>query len=213
MNPATDGLATIDLPRSLDEVTAAWLSRALSVRFPGTVVARADEGDTIRGMATKIQLHLTYADGGNPADLPASMWLKTGFEKHSARSAELYAAEVNFFRVVAPAVPTNAPRHAAQTRIQPRRTKPNFQLFNTIDKTTERAKDMEVRGFRPLPGALPSSNADYAYSQRRRDPDRPNAARPGVLAVSDRHHLVGDKLSPRGGEPPEAPRNTWPHPD
>ncbi|WP_188110710.1 phosphotransferase [Aeromicrobium ginsengisoli] len=107
MTSPTDAVATIDLPRSLEDVTVPWMSEALSARFPGTVVASMTEGSTIRGMATKIQLHLTYAD--NPHGLPPSMWLKTGFEKHSERSAELYAAEVNFFRVVAPAVPTNSP--------------------------------------------------------------------------------------------------------
>jgi hypothetical protein len=58
-------------------------------------------------MATKVQFHLDYA--ANPHQLPASMWLKSGFEAHSERSAELYAAEVNFFRDVAPRIPTNAP--------------------------------------------------------------------------------------------------------
>jgi hypothetical protein len=43
--------------------------------------------------------------------------------------------------------------------------------------------------------------------------DGAHQARPGVLAVSDCHHLVGDKLSPSGGESPEAARNTWPHSD
>lgn len=101
----------IDLtfPWSLDELTPQWLSRALSVKYPGTEVLEARRGTIIAGMATKVQFHLTYNDAGAAHGLPPSVWVKTGFESHSERSAELYAAEVNFFRDVAPVAGIGVP--------------------------------------------------------------------------------------------------------
>jgi len=97
-----------DALRTLEEVDAAWFTSALEARYPGVVVASVTPGTTIRGMATKAQFHLTYA--GRDRDLPASMWLKAGFEAHSEASAPLYAAEVNFYRDLAPRLEINCPK-------------------------------------------------------------------------------------------------------
>ena len=99
----------VKLPRSLAEVSAAWFSVALSQRYPGTDVASLARDTVINGMATKARYLLRYSRAGNPHGLPGSLWLKSGFEAHSARSAQLYAAEVNFFRDIAPVAAINAP--------------------------------------------------------------------------------------------------------
>lgn len=94
---------------SLDAVTPEWLTAALAQRYPGTKVESFETGTIIRGMATKAQLFLTYADGA-PAGLPPSMWLKCGFEAHSERSVPLYRAEVQFYHDLAGAIPINCAR-------------------------------------------------------------------------------------------------------
>lgn len=45
------------LPRTIEEVTAQWVSEALSIRFPGTVVTDLTIGTIISGTATH------FADG------------------------------------------------------------------------------------------------------------------------------------------------------
>lgn len=100
---------TVTLPRSLADVSPAWFSAALSQRYPGTRVTGLTPGTVINGMATKARYLLRYNAAGDAHGLPGSMWLKSGFEAHSARSAQLYAAEVNFFRDIAPAAGINTP--------------------------------------------------------------------------------------------------------
>ena len=101
---------TLDLPTSLNEVDAEWIGRALSVRFPGTTVQDARIGTVINGMATKAQYTLAYDESAGSVGLPKSLWLKSGFEAHSERSAELYGAEVGFFRDIAPKLGGTLPR-------------------------------------------------------------------------------------------------------
>ncbi|KAA9156777.1 phosphotransferase [Amycolatopsis acidicola] len=96
-------------PRSLREVTPDWLSGALAQRYPGTRVTSVVQDKVINGMATKVRLRLTYDDAGQAHKLPDTMWLKTGFESHSERSALLYASEVNFFAEIAPLANANLP--------------------------------------------------------------------------------------------------------
>ncbi|WP_067668389.1 phosphotransferase [Nocardia miyunensis] len=134
-------------PRALDEVTPDWLSAALAGRHPGVRVLTATQDKVISGMATKVRLRLTYNDIGCAAKLPDTMWLKTGFESHSERSALLYAAEVNFFREIAPLVAANLPA----------------TYFEAIDPATGNGvlllEDLEQRGVRfghPLEPVTPA---------------------------------------------------------
>lgn len=89
---------------ALEDLDTAWLEQALSARFPGVRVRGFRFGTVIRGMATKAQLLIDYE---TPAGAPDAMWLKGGFEAHSARSVPLYAAETRFYRDVAPHLPIN----------------------------------------------------------------------------------------------------------
>jgi hypothetical protein len=96
-------------PKSLADVSASWLGHALSCKYPGTQVIGLERGVVIGGMATKAQYFLRYNDVGLRHGLPPSLFLKTGFEVHSARAVPLYAAEVNFFRDIAPLKPLRCP--------------------------------------------------------------------------------------------------------
>ena len=57
------------LPLTLDDVTAAWLTDALSARYPDVEVRGVEIGDVIWGTATKVRLLLQYNDAGQAAGL------------------------------------------------------------------------------------------------------------------------------------------------
>lgn len=94
-------------PHALAEVTPAWLSAALSVRYPGTNVAHMALGKVIGGMATKARLQLDY--GSNPAGLPATLWVKSGWGAHTDEFLSMCGLEAQFFRDLAPTLPINCP--------------------------------------------------------------------------------------------------------
>jgi len=99
----------IELPVALEDISAAWASEALAVRTPGVEVRSLDIGTVLHGSATKVRLLLDYNAAGHAAGLPATMFLKGGFEEHSALVAGGYASEVQFYRDVAPQLPVNVP--------------------------------------------------------------------------------------------------------
>src|SRR5215813_1364037 len=59
MNNQTSHAATV--PRSVHDITASWLTEALSVRFPGIVVTRIVDRQVIWGTATKVLVEVEYA--------------------------------------------------------------------------------------------------------------------------------------------------------
>jgi hypothetical protein len=137
-------------PRSLDEITAAWLSDALSGPYLGTRVLRAALGTEIRGMATKAQYHLTYdTSRGAPAG-PASLWVKGGFEAHSGAQPKALVNEVNFFRDLRPRLDIRCP----------------VSYFQVIDLETGNGivllEDLETRQARFGQAAVSLSAADAA---------------------------------------------------
>lgn len=104
-----DATAFHPFPRSLDDIDAAWLTTALSARYPGTVVDGFSHGTIIRGMATKVQFHLAYNEAGDRHGLPPSAWIKTGFDAADEALMAHSATEVHFFRDLAPHLPVNLP--------------------------------------------------------------------------------------------------------
>lgn len=68
------------LPLKTEDVTAKWLSAALSSRYPGVEVTSLQVGNVIRGTATKMQVLLAYNDAGRAHGLPPTMVLKGGFD-------------------------------------------------------------------------------------------------------------------------------------
>lgn len=102
--------AALKFPRSLDDITAGWLTSVLGEKYPGTVVEDLRFGTIIRGMATKAQLFLTYNDAGRAHRLPPSAWIKSGFDASSAELMSHSTAEVHFFRDVAPGLSINLPQ-------------------------------------------------------------------------------------------------------
>jgi hypothetical protein len=103
-------IETMAFPRSVEDISAAWLTSALARDYPGTRVESLTFGTIIRGMATKAQLHLTYNDAGVALGLPASAWIKSGFDATNADLMSHSVAEVAFFRDIAPELSVNLPQ-------------------------------------------------------------------------------------------------------
>jgi Phosphotransferase enzyme family len=108
----------MELPNSLESLNAATLTKALSARFPGTVVTHVVHGTVIHGTATKVRLLLEYNDAGHVHGLPATLWYKGGLEAHSLSEPmkAIYAAEAAFYRDVAPMLSMTLPKcYSVQT--------------------------------------------------------------------------------------------------
>ncbi|MGE4607717.1 MAG: phosphotransferase [Myxococcota bacterium] len=94
------------LPESVDEITAGWLTSALIVRHPGTLVAEATQTWVIRGSGTKIALELVYES--DPAGLPTSLIVKAALEEHGIPVS--IRPEAFFYDIVCPQISVSTPR-------------------------------------------------------------------------------------------------------
>ncbi len=98
------------LPRSAEGLTAQWVTEALQQHYPGVVVTRVEQGRTVGGTATKIQLMLEYNEAGQAAGLPPSLYAKGGFDWHEVAFSASYIAEAIFYADWAPQITANIPR-------------------------------------------------------------------------------------------------------
>jgi hypothetical protein len=85
------------LPVRVEELTAEWLTGALSSRYPETVVTDVYIGTIIAGTATKVRLLLSYNDAGHRHRLPPTMWIKGGFIRHEYTFDQSFVNEAKFF--------------------------------------------------------------------------------------------------------------------
>jgi len=83
------------LPRTVEHLTAAWMTAALGERFPGVEVSAVETKEVIWGTATKVRLHLSYAVGGRPAELPEAVCVKGGFDERISGFAVESAYDAN----------------------------------------------------------------------------------------------------------------------
>lgn len=94
----------LSLPHNVDQITAEWLTAALSERHPGTRVASLDIESVIWGTATKVFVEVGYASkpSGGP---PAHLCVKGGFDPDMRQIAGVgYQVEARFYSDVAPAL-------------------------------------------------------------------------------------------------------------
>jgi Phosphotransferase enzyme family len=107
----TIGATRMPLPLTLDEVTPAWLTEALSTRFPGVEIVAAVRDAERAGTSTSARFTLTYAPGSAQTDPPATVYVKGGFDAVMRR--RVWAAliqEARFYAEFADDVPINIPR-------------------------------------------------------------------------------------------------------
>ena len=100
MQPAQS--APLTLPATLEQITAEWLSAALSTRFPGVVVRSVYFGTRIEGTGMKVRLLLDYNDAGHAAKLPPTMWIKGALHDYGKNIRAAFEREALFYNDVAP---------------------------------------------------------------------------------------------------------------
>lgn len=101
----------VRLPLSLDEIDAEWLTFALGTRFSGVEVAALKRDAERAGTSTSARFHIDYASDGGHSDIPASIYIKGGFDPVMRR--RVWAAlimEARFYAELAPYVPAHIPK-------------------------------------------------------------------------------------------------------
>jgi len=99
------------LPLTLDEVSASWLTAALARRFPGARIGAVTRADERAGTSTSARFLLEYEEDGGNEELPASVYVKGGFDAVMRRRVwQALVQEARFFAELAPDVPINIPQ-------------------------------------------------------------------------------------------------------
>jgi hypothetical protein len=110
MSQTVQGLDPIRLPVRIEDVTADWLTDALSVRYPGVEVVGMEQERVVFGTSGKVQVRLEYNDAGRAVDLPERLWVKLGLVgEHRRTIATVYYDEMRFYRELQPMLGVNAP--------------------------------------------------------------------------------------------------------
>jgi len=108
---ARDRLSGVDIPRSLRDVDAAWLTRTLSRSHPGVRVAGFEVIDRHSGTTARARLRLEYDEA---AGAPPHLFLKLSppglVNRLFVAVAGLARNEVGFYRDVQAAVSVRTPR-------------------------------------------------------------------------------------------------------
>lgn len=101
---------TAAVPNRADEVTASWLSQALSMPGAPTRVVGVRHETLVPGAGSKLRVRVQY--GENPRGLPEVMWVKAGWEAHSPamEAMGVYAREALFYGELAGQMSVRAPR-------------------------------------------------------------------------------------------------------
>ncbi len=108
-NTAGSGKAPFRLPLLIDEITPQWLTAALAVGQPGTVVHACEVLDVMHGTCTKVRIRLDLNAAGRAAGIAEQVILKGGFEPHSRAMHYMHGHEVHAYADVAPVSPLRSP--------------------------------------------------------------------------------------------------------
>jgi hypothetical protein len=97
------------LPITLEEITPAWLSRALRGYAADVEVHGCEVTDIKRNTCTKIWIKLDLNEAGQRARVPHTVVLKGGFEPHSRKMHYMHQCEVRAYRDLYPHLPLRIP--------------------------------------------------------------------------------------------------------
>ena len=100
----------LELPVCVEDITADWLTLALSISCPGVQVLRLAHEEVLWGTGTKVCVRVAYNDAGQVAGLPTSLFVKGGFAEHRMIMEDCYELEVRFYRDLQPLLQLNVPR-------------------------------------------------------------------------------------------------------
>lgn len=100
-----------DVPRSLDDLTPAWLSEALGAEVEAVHVTPIAEGEGFMGRLGRVAL--TYSDVSAAAERPASVVAKLPTDDEGAvvlgQMLRVWEREAKFYRDLAPRLPVRTP--------------------------------------------------------------------------------------------------------
>ena len=112
---ATSGHDRLPIPAGLADVDIDWVSHALTGHVAPEEIVAVTHGPLIHGAGTKLKIDIAYRKTG--IDMPRTLWVKAGWEAHSAALEQVgsYAKEAHFYADLAAASGVRAPRcYAAQ---------------------------------------------------------------------------------------------------
>lgn len=103
-----------ELPLAIEDISAEWLTAALSRAFPGIEIRSFETLSVRHGFTTVIRVRLDMNDAGKAAGVPEILMLKGGFESFTREKAGGYsilpfAMEVGSYQEL-PALGLNMPR-------------------------------------------------------------------------------------------------------
>jgi aminoglycoside/choline kinase family phosphotransferase len=96
-------------PITVEEITAPWLTSALSPRFPGLRISSVNIEDIMWGMSAKVRVRPTYAGTSQFADLPRTLIVKGHLGAHELGNSFSYELEMRSYRDVLPTLDVNSP--------------------------------------------------------------------------------------------------------
>lgn len=99
----------IELPLLPEDVTAAWLTGALSQHWSGLVVDEFRIDEILWGTGTKMMVEVGYNAVGRSARLPERLCIKAGLAEHREAMKLCYQTEASFFAAIAPQLTIGLP--------------------------------------------------------------------------------------------------------
>lgn len=106
--------SSLELPQEIEDISAEFLTAALSKKFPGITVKDFKIVDVHHGFTTIVRLDLDLDEAGKEAGVPSTMMLKGGFEPSTRGKARDFAIspflmETASYRVMQPTFGLNMP--------------------------------------------------------------------------------------------------------
>jgi len=99
----------VDVPEIVRLISREWVSEALAQTYPGVRVDAMAIQRITAGNSTKIWVELEYNAAGKALDLPPTMVVKAGFDRHDPLMLFTYQAEMQAYREVLPRFPLTSP--------------------------------------------------------------------------------------------------------
>jgi hypothetical protein len=96
------------LPRTLEQVTPAWLSQELALKYPGIVVRNFEVVETKNSHTTKLRVNLDLNEVGVRAGIPAQVCLKANWS--GLRTGLIAEREARFYHLIGEGLACPVPR-------------------------------------------------------------------------------------------------------
>jgi hypothetical protein len=88
---------TDHIPTSMDDVTAEWLSRMMSYKYPGVVASNMETVELLNSHTTKWRVKVDWNEAGIAAGLPSNLCMKANWSG-SFDNVDIHALEARFYQ-------------------------------------------------------------------------------------------------------------------